>query len=324
MEKKGAAAIAVVGGVAIFLIKMAAYFMSGSVALLSDALESIVNIAASLLMLYAVYVSGMPADDDHHYGHQKIEGISSLIEGAFILTAAVFIIHTAIERIFDPVPLGSVEAALGVSLFATALNGGLSWFLGRNAEAIDSYLESIAIEPNYRAYSNIATVYMAEGRYEEAATNLEAALAIDDTDLRVWLNLCVTFELLPGREADAVAANARVIALAESAVAERPDDGVMLSFLASAYAVAGRAEEAEETVEKALAVAPDDMNVLFHAAGTFERLGDRDRAVELSRRALVAGFPLHMMENETGWRDLTASPEFREMVRKLAPVPDEA
>lgn len=134
MEKKGAAAIAVVGGVAIFLIKMAAYFMSGSVALLSDALESIVNIAASLLMLYAVYVSGMPADDDHHYGHQKIEGISSLIEGAFILTAAVFIIHTAIERIFDPVPLGSVEAALGVSLFATALNGGLSWFLGRNAE----------------------------------------------------------------------------------------------------------------------------------------------------------------------------------------------
>jgi cation diffusion facilitator family transporter len=134
MEKKGAAAIAVVGGVAIFLIKMAAYFMSGSVALLSDALESIVNIAASLLMLYAVYVSGMPADDDHHYGHQKIEGISSLIEGTFILTAAVFIIHTAIERIFDPVPLGSVEAALGVSLFATALNGGLSWFLDRNAE----------------------------------------------------------------------------------------------------------------------------------------------------------------------------------------------
>lgn len=134
MEKKGAAAIAVVGGVAIFLIKMAAYFMSGSVALLSDALESIVNIAASLLMLYAVYVSGMPADDDHHYGHQKIEGISSLIEGAFILTAAVFIIHTAIERIFDPVPLGSVEAALGVSLFATALNGGLSWFLSKKAQ----------------------------------------------------------------------------------------------------------------------------------------------------------------------------------------------
>ena len=134
MEKKGAAAIALAGGVAIFLIKMAAYFMSGSVALLSDALESIVNIAASLLMLYAVYISGMPADDDHHYGHQKIEGISSLIEGAFILTAAVFIIHTAIERIFDPVPLGSVEAALGVSLFATALNGGLSWFLGRKAE----------------------------------------------------------------------------------------------------------------------------------------------------------------------------------------------
>ena len=134
MGKREAATAAVVGGLIIFAIKLLAYFMSGSVALLSDALESIVNIAASALMLYSVRVSGMPADEDHPYGHQKIENISSLLEGAFILTAAVFIVHTALERIYRPVGLVGIEGALGVSLLATAMNGGLSWYLSRTAE----------------------------------------------------------------------------------------------------------------------------------------------------------------------------------------------
>jgi len=133
MDKKRAALVAIIGGLFIFLVKMGAWFMSGSVALLSDALESIVNIAASLLMFYSVYVSGIPADEEHHYGHEKIENISSLIEGLLILTAALFIIHTALERIYHPVELTRIEGALGVSLFATAMNGGLSWFLGRTA-----------------------------------------------------------------------------------------------------------------------------------------------------------------------------------------------
>ena len=133
MDKKRAAQTVVAGGLAVFTIKLTAYFMSGSVALLSDALESIVNIAASLLMFYAVYVSGMPADDEHHYGHQKIENISSMAEGFFILVAALFIIHAAVERLYEPVVLTQLGAAVGVSLVATALNGVLSWFLGRTA-----------------------------------------------------------------------------------------------------------------------------------------------------------------------------------------------
>ncbi len=134
MTKRKAAIVAVVGGLTIFAIKILAYFMSRSVALLSDALESIVNIAASALMLFSVYVSGVPEDENHHYGHQKIENISSLLEGAFILTAAVFIVHTALERIYEPISLVGIEGALGVSLFATAMNGGLSSYLSRTAD----------------------------------------------------------------------------------------------------------------------------------------------------------------------------------------------
>jgi len=81
MEKKRAAIIAVVGGIFIFVLKFGSYFMSGSVALLSDALESVVNIAASGLMLYSILLSDKPPDDNHRYGHEKIENITCMIEG---------------------------------------------------------------------------------------------------------------------------------------------------------------------------------------------------------------------------------------------------
>ena len=138
MDNQGAALVAVGGGLIIFAVKLGAWYISGSVALLSDALESIINIAASCLMLFSVYVSGRPADDEHHYGHQKIEYITSLAEGGMIITAAIFIIHTALERISKPVPITSVESAVGINLFATALNGGLSWYLIRRSKETGS------------------------------------------------------------------------------------------------------------------------------------------------------------------------------------------
>ena len=73
MKNSQAALLAIVGGISIFGIKLRAYVLSQSVALLSDALKSIVNIAASGLMLFAVHISERPADDDHLYGHRKIE-----------------------------------------------------------------------------------------------------------------------------------------------------------------------------------------------------------------------------------------------------------
>ena len=138
MDNKGAALVAVGGGIIIFAVKLGAWYISGSVALLSDALESIINIAASCLMLFSVYVSGRPPDDEHHYGHQKVEYITSLAEGGLIITAAIFIIHTALERISKPVPITSVESAVGINLFATALNGGLSWYLIRRSKETGS------------------------------------------------------------------------------------------------------------------------------------------------------------------------------------------
>ena len=154
MDNRGAALVVVGGGLIIFTVKLGAWYISGSVALLSDALESIINIFASCLMLFSVYVSGRPADDEHHYGHQKVEYITSLVEGGLIITAAIFIIHTALERLSKPVPITSVGSALGINLFATALNGGLSWYLIRRSKETGS----IALEGDAKhLFSDVVT-----------------------------------------------------------------------------------------------------------------------------------------------------------------------
>ena len=138
MEKKQAALLAIFCGIAIFGIKLVAYFISNSVALLSDALESIVNIAASGLMLFSVCVSERAPDSSHKYGHEKIEDISSLVEGIFIIIAALLIIHAAAGRLFESAELFKLDFAIGISMFATALNAGLSWLLIKTAKSCGS------------------------------------------------------------------------------------------------------------------------------------------------------------------------------------------
>jgi cation diffusion facilitator family transporter len=138
MKKKQVAMLAIFCGIAVFGIKLVAYFISNSVALLSDALESIVNIAASGLMLFSVCISERAPDSSHKYGHEKIEDISSLIEGIFIIIAAFLIIHAAAGRLFEPTELFELDVAIGVSMFATALNAGLSLLLIKTAKSCGS------------------------------------------------------------------------------------------------------------------------------------------------------------------------------------------
>ncbi len=138
MKKRRAALMALAGGIFIFALKLVAWALSGSVALLSDALESVVNLVASGMMLISVIVSERPADESHQYGHEKVESISMLVEGGLIVTAGLFIVYEALGRFSEPTALTGVGLALGISLFATALNGLLSWYLSKTAEETKS------------------------------------------------------------------------------------------------------------------------------------------------------------------------------------------
>jgi cation diffusion facilitator family transporter len=104
------------------VLKFGAYFLTGSVSLWSDALESLVNLATGLVALGAVTLAEQPADDRHAYGHDKAEYFSSGVEGALILVAAVAIVWSAVHRLVEPQPLERLGPGILVAFLAGAAN----------------------------------------------------------------------------------------------------------------------------------------------------------------------------------------------------------
>jgi cation diffusion facilitator family transporter len=104
------------------ILKTAAYFITGSVGLLSDAVESIVNLMGGLMALWMLNVAAQPADEEHTYGHSKAEYFSSGVEGGLILVAAVSIAAAAVPRLIHPKPLQELGLGLAVSITASVIN----------------------------------------------------------------------------------------------------------------------------------------------------------------------------------------------------------
>jgi cation diffusion facilitator family transporter len=112
-------------------VKFIGYFLTGSVGLFSDAAESVVNLVAALVALWAITLAARPADEEHTYGHSKSEYFSSGVEGALILVAAVIIAVEAIPRLVHPQPLEQVGLGLAFSVSGAVINGVLAWFMLR-------------------------------------------------------------------------------------------------------------------------------------------------------------------------------------------------
>ncbi len=112
-----AAAVVTIG------LKSTAYLLTGSVGLLSDALESTVNLVAAVLALVAIRIAARPADDTHHFGHGKVEYFSAGAEGLMIVVAAGLIVFSAVQRLLDPQPLEELGVGLAITVLATAVNG---------------------------------------------------------------------------------------------------------------------------------------------------------------------------------------------------------
>lgn len=108
------------------LVKLFAYYMTNSVSVLTDALESIVNVVAGFFGLYSLQLSSKPKDVEHPYGHGKIEFISAAVEGVMVAVAAVFILFESVKNIITPVPLQQLDT--GILLIAGA--GVINLLLG--------------------------------------------------------------------------------------------------------------------------------------------------------------------------------------------------
>ena len=114
--------LSIATAVATILLKGVAWWLTGSVGLLSDAMESLVNLAGALMALWILTLAAQPADDNHAHGHGKAEYFSSAFEGFLILLAALSIGYTAIERLIAPRPLEAVGIGLAVSVAASIIN----------------------------------------------------------------------------------------------------------------------------------------------------------------------------------------------------------
>jgi cation diffusion facilitator family transporter len=96
----------------LFAAKVVAYLLTNSLAILTDALESIVNVVAGVIGLYSLYVAAKPSDEDHPYGHGKAEFVSAAVEGTLIVAGGILIVYETIKNIIAPTPLGKLDLGL--------------------------------------------------------------------------------------------------------------------------------------------------------------------------------------------------------------------
>ena len=123
--------LSIITGIAVFTLKLVAWWFTGSVGLLSDALESTVNIVAAVIALLALRTAMKPADQQHHFGRGKAEYFSASVEGFMILLAALVIVVTAVERFINPREIEQLGWGLAISTGASIMNGAVAIILIR-------------------------------------------------------------------------------------------------------------------------------------------------------------------------------------------------
>lgn len=138
--------ISVAVAVGTIALKTAAWWVSGSVSLLSDALEALVNLAGAMFALAMVTWAAQPPDAEHPYGHHKAEYFGSGFEGVLIFAAALAIVWAAVQRFIEPQPLRALGLGITLSLLSTALNGALARSMLRKAREV----RSMALEGDAR------------------------------------------------------------------------------------------------------------------------------------------------------------------------------
>ncbi len=145
--------------VVLFLAKIVAYYLTHSVSILSDALESIVNVVAGGIGLYSLWVAAKPSDEDHPYGHGKAEFISAAVEGTLIVTAGLLILYETVRTIIDSKPVSQLDYGL-VLVAATAI---LNYVAGILCMRIGTRNNSLALQASGKhlvtdTYSTIAII----------------------------------------------------------------------------------------------------------------------------------------------------------------------
>ena len=155
-KKVKVATLSVVSNTTLIVLKVIAGILSGSVSIISEAIHSAMDLVAAIIAFFSVRVSTKPADDDHPYGHGKIENVSGVIEGVLIFVAAFLIIIEAIKKLSHPIEIDETGVAVAVMLFAALVNTLVSRILYKVAKEEDSIaLEADALHLKTDVYTSL-------------------------------------------------------------------------------------------------------------------------------------------------------------------------
>jgi serine/threonine-protein kinase len=216
---------------------------------------------------------------------------------------------TQFRRVVELTP----DNATGYSNLAAALvDIGDPKSLG---EAEAALKKSIQLAPSYPAYANLGNLYMKQQRYAEAVETTRKALALNDKDYYVWDNLLIAYQSLHD-EQNVTTVRQKVLASLEPYVASHAQDAQAAARLGTLEAAIGQREKALRYADAALTLAPKDSYVLAEAAETYDRLGDRKKALDYAHQSLQNGYTLADLEGRPGMQDLAADPTLSKDFKK--------
>ncbi len=214
----------------------------------------------------------------------------------------------AIQQYQHALQLTPDNAQVYANLGGCYLNSGDNKLQGDAEQALK---KSIELSPSYPAYTNLGNLYMIEQRYAESAAILDNAIKINDHDYVVWSNLVLAYEWLNNKD-KAEAARRRMLSLLEQEVKMKPQDAEAQATLAVLNAHYGLTSQAESRIQTALALAPDDPDVLADVAEAYELLGKRDQAIEEMHKAIQKGFAIDEAKGDPELKGLVSDPKFHQ------------
>lgn len=186
---------------------------------------------------------------------------------------------------------------------------------GRFAAAEAALSRSIALGPTYAAYTNLGYLYLQEGRYRESAETTQKALQLNDQEYTAWDNLGMACSWLK-QQARAQAARQKALALLQATARAKPRDAGMQAALGRLYAKQKMKAEAQARMESALALAPDDPQVLTDVGEAYEVLGERGPALATVYKALQKGASLNDLQHRADLQSLLEDANFRPIAKR--------
>lgn len=192
--------------------------------------------------------------------------------------------------------------------------GGIYLALGDYTQAVNALRHSVDLRPAAESWGNLAIAYYYLRRYDEAASNLKSALAIDDKDWMNWGNLGDTLWQIPARRSEALSAYRKAIELSDARIQVNSRDANLLAFSAEFHAMVDAREEASALLSRALTGSPNDPDVLFRGAIIYNHFGDKEKTLEYLKKAADAGYSRIIIRDTPDFAPLQSDVRYRALL----------